>query len=142
MTGMTRLLACCAIVLATSGCLRSGGDEARFELVVPDNNIRVEGVECAGATPFRHVHRGARFTVEDGAGKVLADGELPAGRAVNADPTVDWGVERIPTFCVMEFGVDLPERERYRFRLDRGSPIEFAGSLVGRDEPVQITLSG
>jgi len=137
-----RLLACCAVLLAVSGCSLSGDDAARFRLVVPDNNIRVEGVECAGARPFRNVHRGTRFTVEDSDGKVLADGELPAGQAVNADPTVDWGVERIPTYCVMEFGVDLPKRPRYRFRVDRGSPIEFDGSLVFRDEPVQITLSG
>ena len=142
MTGLTRLLACCAIVLAASGCSRSGGDDVRFRLVVPDNNIRVEGVECAGATPFRHVHRNAGFKVEDGAGKVIAEGELPAGRAVNADPTVDWGVKRIPTFCVLEFGVDLPKRDRYKFVLDRGDPIEFDGSLVKPDKPVEITLSG
>jgi hypothetical protein len=136
------LLACGAIGLAASGCSRSGDDAVRFRDVVPDNNIRVEGVECAGARPFRHVHRGARFTVEDGAGKEVAAGELPAGRAVNADPTVDWGVERIPTFCVLEFAVNLPRRARYRFRFDRGNPIAFDASLVSRDEPVQITLSG
>ena len=124
------------------GLRRSGDEAARFRLVVPDNNIRVEGVECAGARPFRHVHRGARFAIEDGDGKVLADGELPAGKAVNADPTVDWGVARIPTFCVMEFDVDLPERERYRFRVAPSDPIEFDGSLVLGDEPVLITLSG
>ena len=43
----------------------------------PDNNIRVEGVECAGARPFRQVHRGTKFTVEDEDGEVVAEGELP-----------------------------------------------------------------
>ena len=72
-----------------AGCSVGGGDSngARFRVVIPDNNIREEGVECAGARPFRQVHRGTEFTVEDAEGEVVAEGELPAGRAENADPT-------------------------------------------------------
>ena len=43
---------------------------------------------------------------------MVAEGELPPG-SVNADPTIDWGVERIPTFCVFELEVeDVPRRDR------------------------------
>ena len=104
---------------------------------MPDKNIRVEGVECAGARPFQHVHAGAPFTIEAGDGAVVAEGELPAGRAENAEPSIDWGVERIPTFCVLELEVDLPERPRYRLRLERGRPLEF----VVDEEPVVLVVS-
>ena len=42
-------------VLVVAGCGGSGEDtfDARIALVVPDNNLREEGIECAGARPFR-----------------------------------------------------------------------------------------
>jgi hypothetical protein len=106
------------------GC---GGSDAEtsIRLVVPDKNIRTEGVECAGARPFEHIHAGAPFTIEAGDGTVVAEGTLPAGRAVNAEPEIDWGVERIPTFCVLELDVDLPKRPRYRFLVEDSRPLEF-----------------
>ncbi len=110
--------------------------------MIPDNNIREEGVECAGARPFRQIHRGTEFTVEDAEGEVVAEGELPAGRAENADPTIDWGVERIPTVCVMEVELDLPERPRYRFVLPDTVPLDFDAALLERDEPLELILSG
>lgn len=120
------------------GCGGSGGGaEAQIRLVVPDKSIREEGVECAGARPFHHLHAGAPFTIEADDGTVVAEGELPAGRAENAEPGVDWGVERIPTFCVMNLEVELPERPRYRLRIDRGRPLEF----VVEDEPVVLVVS-
>jgi hypothetical protein len=134
----------CLLALLLAGCSRDGGDAtgARFRVVVPDNNIREEGVECAGARPFRQIHRGTSFTVEDGEGEVVAEGELPAGRAENADPEIDWGVERIPTVCVMEVEVDLPERPHYRFLLPDTVPLDFDAALLARDEPVELVLSG
>ena len=75
-------------------------------------------------------------------GEVVAEGELPAGRAENADPEIDWGVERIPTVCVMEVEVDLPERLRYRFLLPDTVPLDFDAALLARDEPVELVLSG
>jgi hypothetical protein len=121
-----------------AGCGGSGsGDETRLRLVVPDKNIREEGVECAGARPFQHVHAGASYAVEDGDGTVVADGELPAGRAENAEPEVDWEVERIPTFCVLEFDVDVPKGSRYRLRVDGGLPLEF----VPGDEQVVLVVA-
>jgi hypothetical protein len=128
-------------LLAAAGC---GGDDdsTTIRLLIPDNNIRVEGVECAGATPFERVHRGTRFTIDDGAGEVLVEGELPAGVSENADPSVDWGVERIPTNCVMELDVDLPERPRYRLRVDGEPPLPFDSSVVAGDAPVQLSLAG
>jgi hypothetical protein len=123
-------------VLAAFGCGGSSGAETRIRLVVPDKNVRAEGVECAGARPFHHVHAGAPFTIEAGDGTVVADGTLPAGHAENAEPEIDWGVERIPTFCVLDFHVDLPERPRYRFVLEGLRPLEF----VVDEEPVVLVV--
>jgi hypothetical protein len=136
---MRRLLALTVIALA-AGC--GDDDSTTIRLVIPDNNIRVEGVECAGATPFERVHRGTPFTIDDGAGEVLVEGELPAGVSENVDPSVDWGVERIPTNCVMELDVDLPERARYRLRVADEPPLAFESSVVAGDAPVQLSLSG
>jgi hypothetical protein len=132
-----------AALLGAAGC---GGEEdtieARLRLVVPDNNIRVEGIECAGARPFDYVRAGAPFALEAQDGTVLADGELPAGRAENADPSIDWGVERIPTVCVMELEVALPERPRYRFVLPDAVPLEFDAALLESEDPLQLVLRG
>jgi hypothetical protein len=130
------------LVLAGGSVGGDGSDAARFRVVIPDNNIREEGVECAGARPFRQIHRGTEFTVEDEEGEVVAEGELPVGRAENADPTVDWGVEHIPTVCVMELELDLPERPRFRFVLPDAVPLDFDAALLARDEPVELVLSG
>ncbi len=110
-------------------------------MVAPDNNIRVEGAECAGARPFEHVHAGAAYALEAADGEVLAEGELPAGVAENADPTIDWGVERIPTVCVMPLTLeDVPERVAYRLRLDEGPPLEFDAGLLTPGEPLQLVV--
>ena len=132
-----------AALLGVAGCSGGGEDtiEAHLRLVVPDNNIRVEGDECAGARPFEYVHPGARFALEAPDGTVLVDGELPAGRAENADPSIDWGVERIPTVCVMELDLeDVPERPRYRLRLPEGRPLRFERTLLSADEPLQLLV--
>lgn len=126
-----------ATLVAGTGCSGSAADvEANIRLVVQDKNIRTEGVECAGARPFHHVHADAPFTIEAEDGTVVAEGTLPAGRAENAEPGVDWGVDRIPTFCVLELEVDLPERPRYRLRLERGRPLEF----VVDAEPIVLVV--
>jgi hypothetical protein len=119
-----------------------GGEsiDARLRLVVPDNNIRVEGVECAGARPFAHVHAGAPYTVEASDGTVVAEGRLPAGRAVNADPTIDWGVARIPTVCVIELDLDLPERARYELRLEEGPPLQFDAQYLSSNEQLDLIV--
>jgi hypothetical protein len=129
-------------VLGLTGCGGGGEDtvEARLRLVVPDNNIRVEGVECAGARPFGYVRAGALFTLEAPDGTVLADGELPAGHAENADPSIDWGVERIPTVCVMELKLDVPKRPSYRLRLPEGRPLEFDRTLLSGEEPLMLIV--
>ena len=124
------------VAALVAGCGGSG-EQTEIRLVVADKNIREEGVECAGARPFHHVHAGASFAIEDADGTVVASGELPAGRAENAEPNIDWGVERIPTFCVLELEVELPERPRYRLRLGRGRPLEF----VVDEDPVVLVVS-
>lgn len=132
------------LLVALAGCGGSDEDtfDARIALVVPDNNIREEGIECAGARPFRHVHKGTSFRIEAGDGAVVAEGELPAGTAANADPSIDWNSERIPTVCVMTFDVELPERSRYRLVIEGSVPTAFARSLVRKDETLRLTLSG
>ncbi len=137
-----RTLAAALAVLAVAGCgSSSDGLDVRITLVVEDENIRVEGSECAGARPFQYVHAKAAYTLEDGGGDALAEDELPAGHAVNADPSIDWGVERIPTFCVFELRLDdVPRRQTYALRLDRGSPLPFDASFVDGGEPVRLTL--
>jgi hypothetical protein len=133
-------LAVLAVLSLVAACGGSGVD-AELRIVVPDKNIREEGVECSGARPFRAIHRGTAYSIEDGAGEIVADGELPTGRAENADPSVDWGVERIPTLCVFDVEVDLPERARYRLVLPDTLPVEFERRLLG-DEPLRLVLSG
>jgi hypothetical protein len=134
--GLTAALA--AALVGGAACSGSAAEvEASIRLVVRDKNIRTEGVECAGARPFHYVHAGAPFTIEAGDGSVVAEGTLPAGRAENAEPGVDWGVDRIPTFCVVELEVDLPERPRYRLRLERGRPLEF---VPEEGEPVVLLV--
>ena len=129
-------------LLVVGGCGGDNEDEARIRLVVPDNNIREEGVECAGARPFRQIHRGTPYSILDADGEVLADGELPAGRAENADPNVDWESDRFPTVCVMELDVELPERPRYRLVLPESAPLEFDAALLESEAPVQLVLRG
>jgi hypothetical protein len=127
-----------AAVAAAAGCSGSGsGEQTSIRLVVPDKNIREEGVECAGARPFQHIHAGATYTIENADGTVVEGGELPAGHAENAEPEIDWGVDRIPTFCVLELEVDLPKSSRYRLRLEGSRPLEF----VAGDEPVVVVVS-
>ena len=55
---------------------------------------------------------------------------------------IDWGVERIPTVCVMELELELPERTSYRFVLPDTVPLDFDAALLERDEPVELILSG
>ena len=139
-----RRAAWCLLALFLSGCAVTGDDssQARIRLVIPDNNIREEGIECAGARPFRQIRRGTEFTVEAENGEVVADGELPAGRAENADPSVEWGVDRIPTVCVIDLELELPERSAYRLVLPDTLPLEFDASLLEREQPLQLVLSG
>ena len=139
---MSRVAVLLAALAALAGCGGGSDVEARLTIVAPDNNIREEGAECAGARPFRAIHRGTAFTVEDGSGAVVAEGELPAGVATNADPTIDWEDELIPTVCTFDVEIRLPERARYRLVLPEALPLEFDRALLDRDEPLQLVLSG
>jgi hypothetical protein len=137
-----RALATALAILALAGCGGSGGGpDMKITLVVEDENIRVEGSECAGARPFQYVHAQARYTIVDADGETLKEDELPAGHAVDSDPSIDWGVERIPTFCVFELELDdVPERPSYSLRLAEGSPLPFDAKFVEGGKPVELTL--
>jgi hypothetical protein len=127
-------------LVAAVGCLTAcsgDGKDLHLLVVVPDNEIRAEGVECAGARPYQYVHAGARFTLQTEDGTELAQGELPSGRAENADPSIDWGVERIPTVCAMEVDIEgVAEHAGYRLQLEEGPPLAFEA----RDSEGRITL--
>jgi hypothetical protein len=137
-----RLVFVAMLAALAAGCGGDGADvDARLTFVVPDNNIREEGSECAGARPFRAIHRGTIYTVEDQAGEVVAEGELPAGVARNADPSIDWEDDLIPTVCTFQVEVGLPERERYTVVLPEAVPLRVERSALG-GEPVQLVLVG
>jgi hypothetical protein len=130
-------------LLLLGACDGSSADQDVVDLVlvVPDSSIRAEGAECAGARPYQHVHRGAVFTVESEDGTVLFEGQLPAGRAENAAPDIDWGVERFPTVCVMELQVpELPAQPRYQLRLEQGRPLPFDADRLRDHEPVRLVV--
>jgi hypothetical protein len=139
---MRRIAAALGVLaLALAGCGGSDGRDLALSLVVEDKNIREEGAECAGARPFDYVHAEASYALEDEGGEVLEEGALPAGHAVDADPSIDWGVNRIPTFCVFELDVEgVPEREAYALRLEEGDPIPFDAGRAGDEEPIQLVL--
>ena len=138
---MIRAVTLLLLAVLAAGCGGDGGVDARLTVVAPDNNIREEGSECAGARPFRAIHRGTPFSVEDAAGREVAQGELPAGVAVNADPAIDWEDDLIPTVCAFEVEVELPERPRYRLLLPDALPLEFERRHLG-EEPLRLVLAG
>ncbi len=114
------------ISLVAVACQPSAGRSGtEIRLVVTDGHIRAPGDECAGSGPYLYVHAEASYAVEDAGGKVIAGGRLPAGRAIEADPSIGWTVPRVPTFCALEFAVaDLPSGS-YRIRLEGGEPLPF-----------------
>jgi hypothetical protein len=128
------------VLMVAAGLLAACSDDGKdlhLLVVVPDNEIRAEGVECAGARPYQYVHAGARFTLETEDGTELAEGELPSGRAENADPSIDWGVERIPTVCAMQVDIEgVAEHAGYRLQIEEGPPLAFEA----RDSEGRITL--
>ena len=139
-----------AILVAAPACAgggdddgggEAGGDERVIRLVIPDNNIRVEGAECAGARPFEYLHASAPYTLESAGGEVLVEGELPPGHAENAEPGTDWGVEEIPTVCVMRLAFeDVAAAETYLLRLPEGEPLEFESRYLTAGEPLQLIV--
>jgi hypothetical protein len=154
---MRRRLALLAAVvaLAVVGCSDSpaegpdgsdgdadGASGTVLRLVIPDGNIRPEGAECDGARPYRYVHQGVEYSVESGDGAVLVEGELPVGRAENADPSIDWeDLERIPTVCIMELAVgDLPEHPEYGLRIADDDPISFSAEDVAIGTPIVLVV--
>ena len=85
---------------------------------------------------------GERRTGKATLGQRPPSAECQQTAATNADPGIDWESERFPTHCVFEVEVELPERPRYRLVLPDVLPVEFERSLLDRDEPLRLVLSG
>ena len=91
-------------------------------VVAPDGVLRELGEPCAGGEPFLYAHATAAFRIEDAAGKTVARGDLPEGKAIaafNHDP----GVPRVPTFCRFQLHADVPAGAKYRCVLPEGDPM-------------------
>ena len=141
--GWLGVVAACLAAGVLVGCVGSAGGAgtARLRVVVRDNHVREEGVECAGARPFRYVHQGASYTITGPDGNTVHSGELPAGQARNADPTVEWGLARIPTVCIVDLAVPLLGAEgRYDLRLSEGPPLAFDAERLDPGEPLVVFL--
>lgn len=108
-----RLVVVTALCVAVFAACASEPDEpdtaddpsVTVRLVIPDGNIRVPGVSCSGASPFRFAHPEAEFAVLDPSGETVSTGTLPQGVAEKA-LTIDLGDDqRQQTVCVMSVEV-------------------------------------
>ena len=113
--------------IALAGCGGGGASEAGAPVlvVVPDGVLRELGEPCSGGEPFLYVHATGGYRIEDAAGAVVADGELPEGEAIaafNHDP----GVPRVPTFCRFTLHPDIATSGQFRLVLDEGEPVPFS----------------
>ena len=142
---MQRVVNCLLAVLLL-GCQTAPGearhDDIALRIVVADEHIREEGVECAGRRPYLYVRAGAAYTLETADGTVLAQGELPPGSAENAYPDIDWSIRRIPTVCAMDLIIrGVPEHPAYQVRLERGPPLRFdASQVTDGGDPVVLVV--
>jgi thiol-disulfide isomerase/thioredoxin len=93
-------------------------------LSVDDASLRKVGTACSGSGGYLYVRPGAAYEVVAG-GTVVARGVLPPGVAVRRGAKAIEGAAVEPTTCAVTFSVDLPERERYTLRLDRGAQLSF-----------------
>lgn len=124
-----------------AGC---GGDAAPAEagvtlrVVIPDASIREPDAPCSGGRGFQFAHAQARYAVLDAAGQEVASGVLPEGRAEQAF-TVDLGVARQPTVCVMLADVPgVTTLDGHSLVIDDRSPVPITPNpnLAGVPEVV------
>ena len=114
-----------AAVAALAGCGGGAASAPNVAVVAPDGVLRELGEPCSGGEPFLYAHATAAWRVEDAAGKVVARGDLPEGKAIaafNHDP----GVPRVPTFCRFELRAALSPGAQYRLVLPEGAPLPLA----------------
>ena len=113
-----------AAAAALSSC-GGGASAPNVAVVAPDGVLRELGEPCSGGEPFLYAHATAAWRVEDAAGKVVAKGDLPEGKAIaafNHDP----GVPRVPTFCRFEVHSGVKAGGKYRLVLPEGDPLPFS----------------
>lgn len=114
--------------LVAAGCASTPAAPAAapvpVKLLVRDGAMREVGSACSGTGAFQAIHPKAAFRVQDGDGKQLAEGQLPAGKAIKSlDEQLT--VPREPTFCQLEFTVSVPAAPGYRLLVGDLQPIEL-----------------
>jgi hypothetical protein len=120
-----------AALLGGCGGGASAGPAPNLAVEAPDAVLRELGEPCSGGSPFLYAHATAPWKVVDASGKVVASGELPEGKAVEAfnhDP----GVPRVPTYCRFEFHVDVAGGGRFALELPEGAPLPFSLKAGGK----------
>ena len=116
------------VLFLLAGCANASTE---VKLLVRDGTVRAVGSECSGTGAYAALHRSAKFEVRGADGKPVAEGSLPAGKAVAALDE-DLKVPRVPTFCELTFEVRLPA-ESYDLVVN-GEPIRLQrkdNQLVG-----------
>ncbi|MGH3681966.1 MAG: hypothetical protein ACRDT2_17160, partial [Natronosporangium sp.] len=122
----------------TTGSRESSGDGVALRVVIPDASIREPDAPCSGGRGFQFAHAQARYAVLDAAGRVVASGVLPEGRAEQAF-TVDLGTARQPTVCVMLADVaGVATLDGHSLVIDDRSPVPITPNpnLAGVPEVV------
>ena len=129
---MVRRLGVVAVsaVLALSGCseVQAGtGTDLHGTVFVTDASIRAIGDPCSGRRPYLDVRPGAALAVTDGNGRVLAEGALGEGEALNAHPALDH-LARTLTHCALRFTIeDVAAADRYVLEFGDGHVRELTG---------------
>ncbi len=137
------LLVALPILLGAVGCSSSTSEEIarepiQFSVLVQNMNLRTVGESCAGTGPYTYVHAKSQYRIEDGSGSIVAEGLLPSGKAVPASD-IEWGVERVPTFCQFDFTAHAAAGNgQYRLIVEDRKPAPFS---LQADGTAKIALS-
>ncbi|MBB5919300.1 hypothetical protein FHR81_000329 [Actinoalloteichus hoggarensis] len=108
--------------------------ELTVRVLLRDGVFRVPGAECSGTASMADLHATAPYRLLDEDDRLLAEGELPAGRAVTAmaaelDAALDEDVApRRPTFCEVTMTVTAPPSSGYRLAVADREPLPLTAA--------------
>ncbi|APU14549.1 MULTISPECIES: hypothetical protein [Actinoalloteichus] len=129
-------LAGCGAEEAIPAAASSGADGERLtvRVLLRDGVFRAPGAECSGTASMADLHATAPFRLLDDEDRLLAEGELPAGRAVSAveaelDAALDEDTApRRPTFCEVTVTVTAPSSPSYRLAVADREPLPLTAA--------------